>query len=285
MRRPALKAVLWFALAGLGALALLPMEALQARFGDWVLLAGVPAVAAIPFGLVFGLMAALSAFGEARLRRGGGVIARWSLDPAAWDDFRSFDAMRTAQHPSLQNDFTPQPAAGRAVEVLFGRKQVIVDGSYHPLRRWAVPELRSVGWLQPQGAPECLEFGLAYPRGRYGGVILMSLRIPVPLAARRDGVRVFEHFLARAPKHRVGLAYRRPWLVIGWGVALTVLSLLASAGGVVLAEVWRPREAGEEESVVPMLLQLGGIIAAIGAAVFTVIIVLATRPWRRREQA
>ena len=41
---------------------------------------------------------------------------------------------------------------------------------------------------------------LDYPRGRYGGTLRLTLRLPVPAHARSDGVRVFEHYNAIAPQ-------------------------------------------------------------------------------------
>jgi hypothetical protein len=263
MRRPLRKALLWFALALAGvALVVFVTQAFD-RLGEvGALIIGTLGGLCVPFGVVYGLTSLLSALGEARLRRGAGVIARWQVAPAEWEAFREFDARWARENDAHANDYTPRPAEGRAVEVLFGRNQVIVDGSYHPLRRWALPELRGIGWLLPPDAPECIEFDLAYPRGRYGGTIPMALRIPVPRPAREDGVRVFHHFKAKVPAVGGGLAFRRPWLVIGWGIG------------------WLMRSSGNE-SLTAMLLHIVGFISAGGAAFFTAIIVLAVRPWRR----
>jgi hypothetical protein len=272
MRRPLRRAVLWFALATAGAAGTLLAALLDAELGDWALLVGIPSLTAIPFGVVYGLMSLLSALGEARLRRGVGALARWSIDAPAWEAFRAFDARRGAEGPGLHNDYTPRPAEA-PVEVLFGRRQAIVDGSYHPLRRWAVPELVHLGWLQPEGAPECLEFGLLYPRGR-SGTVPMSLRVPVAPAARDDAVRVFHHFRAALPPPKVGLAFRRPRLVIGWGLGVTAACAIAGGVG------WLLAESGARHDAV-LVLTIFGIMGAIGAAVFTAIVVLVVRPWRK----
>jgi hypothetical protein len=276
MRRPGRKALLWFGLALGGVLLGIPAMTHHAALGDvWSLLLGVPAVIAIPVGIVFGIMATLSAVGESRLRRGIGRLARWEVPPAEWEAFRRFETVRSGAGPGLAGDDKPRPAEGRAVEVLFGPRQVIVDGSYHPLRRWAIPELGAVGWLAPAGAPEMLEFHLVYPRGRYGGTVRLALRIPVPRAAREEGVLVFHHFEAMTPKPRLGLAFRRPWLVIGWGLAIMALSLIAGGIG------WLLHHAGDSSDAVAILM-IAGIMAALGAAFFTAIIVVATQPWKRR---
>lgn len=275
MRRPLHKALLWFALALAGAAVVVFIMRHEASLGEvFTLILGTIGVTAIPFGVVFGIMALLSAIGEARLRRGIGVFARWQVSAVDWEAFRVFDARRATEAGAYHNDFTPRPAEGRAVEVLFGRNQVIVDGSYHPLRRWAVPELRGIGWLQPTDATECIEFDLSYPR-RSGGGVPMALRIPVPREAREDGVRVFHHFKAKVPVARVGIAFRRPWLVIGWGLGVS------SAAGLVAGLGWLMQLSGDS-SVAALLLLVVGLMSAGGAWLFTLIIVLVTRPWRKR---
>ncbi len=123
-----------------------------------------------------------------------------TLAAEEWDRFRAFDAIRAAQDLALRNDLHIRkltPPAG--VDVLVGRRQLIVDGSYHSLRRLGNPSLRHVYWLPAPADPECLEFALEYARGRAGGTLNLSLRLPVPAHARPDGVRVFEHYNAIAP--------------------------------------------------------------------------------------
>ncbi len=281
MRRPGRKALLWFALALCGGLAIIPVATNHAALGDaWSLALGVPAVTAIPVGIVFGIMATLSAIGQARLRRGIGLLARWQVPPAEWEAFRRFETVRRGAGPGLAGDYKPRPARGRPVEVLFGQRQVIVDGSYHPLRRWSVPELGAVGWLAPPdapaGTPEMLEFHLIYPRGRYGGTVRLAVRVPVPRAVRAEGVRVYHHFEAITPKPRVGLAFRRPWLVIGWGLAITALSLVAGGIG------WLLHQAGDTSDAVAVLT-ITGIMFAIGGAFFTAIVALVALPGRPRR--
>jgi hypothetical protein len=255
-----------------GAAGTLLAALLDAELGDWALLVGIPSLTAIPFGIVYGLMSLLSALGQARLRRGIGALARWTLAPAEWEAFRAFDARRATEGQGLQNDYTPRPAEA-PVEVLFGRRQAIVDGSYHPLRRWAVPELAWIGWQQPPGAPECLEFGLTYPAGR-SGTAPMTLRIPVAPAARDDAIRVFHHFRAALQPPKVGLAFRRPGLVIGWGLGITLACAAAGGAG------WLMAESGDTGEAV-LVLSIVGLMGAIGGAVFTAIIVLVVRPWRK----
>jgi hypothetical protein len=274
MRRPDIRAFLWFLAAACGGGGALVATQYFDELGDaWALVIGIPSVGLILFGVVYGIMAALAAFGEWRLRRGVGVIARWSVTPEDWEAFRAYDKRRGEEQRGLSNDFTPNPAEGRSVEVVFGPRQAIVDGSYHPVSRWAIPQLMWVGWQQPADAPECLEFGVLYVSRTTS--VPMTLRIPVPRAARDDGVRIFHHFKARAPVFREGIAFRRPKLVIGWGIALTLA--FAAVGGL----GWLLYERGDRSELTVIIL-IAGLMAALGAAFVTVIVALAV--WLRKRR-
>jgi hypothetical protein len=274
MHSPLRKAAWWLLGALVGAALLAAGIALFADEEDYGPLAlGVIGLGLLPICLFMALTAALSGLGAWRLARGIGMIAQWRIEPAAWEAFRAFAARRAAEPGALPNDVALHAAQG-AVEVRFGRRQVMVGDAYHPLRRYGLPELRGLGWLQPPDAPECIEFTLVYPRGRYGGTVSMGLRVPVAPAARADAVRVFEHFRAVVPQPRIGLATRRPGLVIGWGLGFTALAGLVALVG------WVLHERGDQ-SLEVMLAMLGGMIFAIGGALFTAIIVLAVQPWKR----
>jgi hypothetical protein len=277
MRYPRRKLGLWLALGLVGGVGVLA----GVHTFDW--LGELPSIAigsigatAVMFGLVGALMAVFAAIGHARLMSGRGVIARWHVTPEEWDRFRAYDATRSAQHPALLNEMRIRESTPKeGVEVIVGRTQVIVDGSYHTLRFFALPELRGVGWLNAPFDPECLEFSLLYPAGRYGGAKRFSLRVPVARSAREEGVRVYHHFHAALPKFRPGLAYRRPGLVIGGGIGLTLASLAVSGIG------WLLKKRGMTGDL-PELLMVVGLIVAIFSPLVTVLVVLITQPWKKK---
>lgn len=276
MRAPIRKAGLWLALALAGVGGVVIATAAGTRTGEAAsLVIGVAGLTAAAFGAVFGAMALLAAIGHARLCRGIGVIARWRVGPQDWERFRAFDAERQAACPHIINDFRAKeeiPETG--VEVIAGRRQIMLDGSYHLLRRFGVPELRSIGWLAGPGQLEVIEFGLLYPRGRSGGTIPAALRVPVVPEARNDAVRVFEHYRALIPAPREGLAFRRPGLVIGSGVALAAVSAGAALTGSLL-------DSAGTQGIAPALMTVIGILAAGGASIFTLVIALAVAGRRR----
>jgi hypothetical protein len=226
---------------------------------------GLTVAAIAGFYLVVPLLVAI---GHARLVSGIGVIARWHVTAAEWDRFRAFDAIRARQGHTLVNDlWIRRRTPARGVEVIVGRRQLIVDGSYHALRPRGLPELRAVFWLSAVADPDCLEFAVVYPAGRHGGTRQLSLRVPVPVSARETGMRVFEHFRSIIPERRPGIAYRRPGLVIGWCIAL---ALVAAAAGLL---GWTMYHRGDR-SELPIILAITGLMTATGALILAAIIAL-----------
>lgn len=277
MRNPRRKIGYWLALGLAGGGAVLAAVFNTDLIGDIAsgIIFGIGGGAA-SFGLVGVLMAVPASIGYARLMSGRGVIERWHVTPQEWDRFRAVDASRAAQHHTLTNDLLIRDDTPRqGVDVIVGRTQIIVDGSYHTLRPLGLPELRGVGWLNAPVDPECLEFSLLYPGGRYGGARRTTLRVPVARAARDCGVRVYHHFHARIPEYKPGLAYRRPRLVIGGGIALFLACLAVSGIGWLL----RARGVGGE---LPSLLMPLGLVVAIFPLLVTVIVTLIVQPWKQK---
>ncbi len=219
------------------------------------------------FSSFFLLWFALTAVGRVRLLGGKTAIARWHVSAADWERFRAFDATRSAQDETLLNELPIReitPAEG--VDVIVGRRQIIVDGSYHALS--GLPSVSAVDWLPAPADPECLEFALLYPRGRYGGTRRMSLRVPVPAASREDGIRVYWHYHVPVVKPGQGLVFRRPRLVFGWCIAFAFIA--ASIGGGASFLIAR----GHQSDIV-MFLMILGFASAMGAVlVFLVTLVV-----------
>lgn len=274
MRDPARKA-LYCLIAVLAGAALIGFGAFRhQRIGeDWASIVPIfLGLAFAPIGFVFLIQALLAARGQARLLAGHGLIARWHVTPGEWEQFRKLDSRRAADHPALVNDLwirKASPVGG--VEVIAGETSLLVDRSYHVLRPGGLPELRSVGWLD--GPPFCLEFGLLYPRGRYGGTLPLTLRIPVPPGALGLARRVVDHFEPRL-RRKPGLALRNPRRTYRVCAILLIAAILLAAAGDALARA-RPDGA---DPLVPLLLLIGG--AGLGA--FALLLALATYLLTRR---
>ncbi len=227
-----------------------------------------------PIGFVILIQALFLARGQARLKAGHKVIARWHVHPAEWERFRALDARRAAEHPSLVNDLWIRKATPTdGVEVIVGETSLLVDRSYHVLRPGGLPELRSVGWLD--GPPACLEFGLLYPRGRYGGTLPLTLRVPVPAGAHDLARPVVDHFEPKV-RRKPGLALRNPRTTYWVCAFLFVAAIAMAAVGYALALALARTDGADP--LVPILLLIGGL----GLGIFAAILALATFLLTRR---
>ena len=160
MRNPLLKTAICLGLTfvgdGMVLLAASRYEQLGEAIGTILGILGMTLAVLSFFIAIWSLMAAI---GYARLLAGKGVMAHWHVSAEQWDRFPAFDVIRAAHDLSLCNDLrirklTPPPG----VDVVVGRRQLIVDGSYHSLRGRGNPSLRRVYWLPAPADPECLEF-------------------------------------------------------------------------------------------------------------------------------
>jgi hypothetical protein len=274
MRNPARKALYCLA-ALLAGSALIWFGALRhERIGeDW---ASIVALALgftfAPFGLVFLIQALFAMRGQALLLAGHRVIARWHVYPPEWAQFRKLDGSRAGDHASLVNDLWIRRATPTdGVEVIVGETSLLVDRSYHVLRPGGLPALRDVGWLE--GPPTCLEFGLLYPRDRYGGTLRTTLRVPVPPAARADARRVFAYFEPRL-RRQPALALRNPRRTYRICAVLFAAALIAGAAGYALASAL-PDGA---DPLLALTLLIGGAICAAFAIILSFFTFLLTRP-------
>jgi hypothetical protein len=274
MRDPARKALYWL-IALLAGIALIRFGALrQERIGEHMT-ALVPLALGFtlaPFGFVFLIQSLLATRGRARLLAGHRAIARWHVYPADWERFRELDARRAGEHHSLVNDLRIRKVTPRdGVEVIVGETSLLVDHSYHVLRPGGLPALSEVRWLD--GPPACLEFALVYPRGRYGGSLPLTLRVPVPASALGAAQLVFDHFEPRL-RRRPALALRNPPRTYRVCAVMIAAATLCAPAGYLMA---RALPAGANP-LVPLSLLIGGAILAVFAAILALATFLLT--WR-----
>jgi hypothetical protein len=267
MRNPGRKALTCFLLVAASAgLIGFGVERERSLGEHWTALGPILAgLALLPFPLYILIEALFAVRGRARLLAGLGVIARWRVHPADWEGFRTLDSRRAAEDLSLGNALRVRKAAPAApVEVIVGAKSVLVDGSYHPLNPRGLPELHGVRWVE--GPPTCLEFELRYPRGRYGGPVTTTVRIPVSPGARSEAVGVLDHFerlTRRSP------APSPPQPVRTSRVYAIVVACAAAVGGIGYALILNLPEGGGR-----LVLQ-GLAIAVLVLAAFASIVALA----------
>ena len=66
-----------------------------------------------------------------------------------WDKFRGFDTVRQNSdlHRLINDLWIRRRTPPQGVDVVVGEKSLLVDHSYHVLRRGGLPELRGIGWV------------------------------------------------------------------------------------------------------------------------------------------
>ncbi len=218
------------------------------------------------------LWALFSAIGYARLKSGKGLVTRWHVSAADWDRFRAFDKIRAAEDPSwLRNDIhirTQTPPRG--VDVIVGRGDIIVDGSYHSIAGLD-RHGREINWLNAPVDPECIEFPKSFHTR--SGSVDTTLRVPVPASARAEGVRVFEHYQPKenpilnptpAGLRRDGIIV----LVLSLFVVVVIGALLALTLGAPFPAFLMPDSMRIEKSPDNETVSVAGIIVALGFVMF-----------------
>ena len=265
MRNPPRKAVLFAALALSGAaVAWLGVQWYGVLDQEWV--SDVMFTVGFTTTLIMLVLLIQALFhvrGMAKLKAGFGRVAQWHVSAVEWEKFRAADAGRVAADPTfLGNDLWIRKATPpEGVDVIVGEKSLIVDNSYHILRMNGLPELRSISWLDNSATagrpPDCLEFLLAYPRGRYGGIKYTTLRVPVPQAEWVQGRLAYDQFAPELERRRARgpIALRNPRRTLQVCGAILAISLATTAWGWVEAERvgWNMYN-----SLTPLFLLLGG---------------------------
>lgn len=246
MRNPSRKAAIFAGLVAIGgALAWLGVHDHVPASGDWVPGAMVVGGSLLAFACTLWLAQALLHIrGMAKLKAGIGRVAQWHIGALDWDKYRAADAARVASDPQfLVNDlWLRERTPPEGVEVIVGEKSLIVDESYHVLRMNGLPELRAIGWLNnaatPGRPPDCIEFLLAYPRGRYGGIQHTCLRVPVPAAALEQGRKAYDQFAPALERRRAkgAIALRNPRRTLQVCGVIFAAGLAAAAWGWLRAE-------------------------------------------------
>lgn len=167
------------------------------------------------FLFLYGLMAIIFGGGTALFRhfdvrakkalaRGEDVIARWRVEPDAWNDFIALDRHWNEGHDFVPNELSqPLSVSVEGVEVIVGRSAIQIDQSVHRLTGGA-PEVTSADLHDLR--PGVIELQLYYPGGGQGasGVprppTRTELRFPVGKGAWREAAMVVAHYRGDTPR-------------------------------------------------------------------------------------
>ncbi|WP_424461746.1 hypothetical protein [Ottowia sp.] len=255
MRNPVRTALAALLFCGLGAL--LVWAATGSEETGAMRALGVLGALLLLFCSIPAIQALSSWFGMARLMRGENVVARWQVNPQDWKRFLAFDKARGARNWQrltnvMSRSWRPNcPPQG--IEVIVGRKSVLIDGSYCTVR-----SIFLVQWIGTESAElDCLEFHL--PRSSFRGPVWHpKLRIPVPGQAKAQATLAYQWHSTRVVPEGVAFGPRAR--------AYKVALMLGLAGGVlaVIGAWWasmasQPVDVDDFGSMVPwLLIAIGG---------------------------
>ena len=272
MRNPGRKIWLFLALmlSGVGLCALAIQQVDRSPINLRVAVVGAIGLTLALIGLTQMMFALLHTRGRAKLLAGENVLTRWAVTPDEWEKFRVFDRIRAATPGTFGNDlsYDDEPPS-QSVEIIVGRKSALIGDSYHVIRRGGIPITYALYWLPAPADPECLEFHIFYLRHRALSV-RKTLRFPVPLRFRAEGIKVFEHFAPLMPRGP-GIAVRRPALTIGVALAVAAVSASLFAWGAArIAD-------GARQELAPLMSAIFGGMFGIAALLIALITALLAR--------
>lgn len=266
-----------------GTLTVLGIAAIVAGVIDMQRTGAETALSAISIGVglvvaILGLFLTLNFVWAVRLvgamGRGEGVIARWTVTPEEFADFRRAEAAHKAA--GRRNDYKPPrttPSAG--VEIVFSASAVLIGDTFVGLARDGLA--RFTGARVVAGNPPCLAFATAMTVGRTGAAgarfetVVGELRVPIARTAQGAARTVLEHFAAVAARRKI--VNPRFWplrIRIGLGAAL--------AAGAICAAGFALNALKFDLGIAPLIMAVAGAVTAIGG------LVLAFVAWRIHAQ-
>lgn len=269
VRRPGLSVLISLAMAAGGALSVLwgatRMNALGHETNATAL--------AIGLGLFVGLIGLLFLFNflwamrlAAALRRGEGIIARWTVAPATFELFR--DRERALRAGGDDNDYRlPRKTPPAGLDILFSRDSVLIGDTYFGLSSAGLSRFRGVRMLP--GSPDCLAFETVMTGVSNLSTVRVyhvpgTLRIPIAHDAGAAAAKVLAHYqdvIGRRTIVKPDFWRRR----VRWGLVAALIAGLVSAAGFAL-------EAGDAElGEVPLVMAVAGAVSAVGGLVLALL--------------
>ncbi len=196
----------------------------------------------------------------AALQRGEGVIARWTVAPATFDQFRTFD--RTLKGTAEDNDYwTPKVTPPAGIDVLFTADSVMVGDTFFGLASSGL--IRFNGVRLRQSTPPCLEFGTIMTQlaGQPTSVRAYDwqgvLRIPIADDAYDVAAKVLRHYEDVVARRIIV----RPTF---WRTRIKIGLIAAAVFGAIGALGYGLSHMNEELAQAPMIMMIVGTI--FGAA-------------------
>lgn len=189
------------------------------------------------------------------LQRGEGVIARWTVTPTTFEQFRALD--RTLKGTPEDNDYwAPKVTPPAGIDIAFTAESVLIGDTFFGLAISGLIRFSSVRLRQ--STPRCLEFAtvmtqvVGQPSVRvynWGGV----LRVPIADDAHDMAAKVLRHYedvVARRTVVRPGF----------WRTRIKIGLIAAAVSAAIAVLGYALSGMNEELASAPMVLMIAGTI-------------------------
>lgn len=215
----------------------------------------------------------------ARIRRGEGQIARWSVSAAYLAAFATSNKARNAIGAEQVNDWSPPRESASGIEVTFVPDGVLVGDTYFSLVTVG-PYSFSHVWMLTDSAPAVAFRTRLVLANRFGArTTIGELRIPAPASASADAANVVAHFQQVSAGTVIANPdfYRRRMRI---GLIGAPIFLAIAALGFVLG----PNDMSSGDISIPSLMIIIGLVAGIAMLVLALAAWLLDGAQRRKRQ-
>ncbi len=161
-------------------------------------------LSAIIFGGGIALFRHFDLRAKEALARGEDVIARWRIEPAAWQQFIALNQQWGVAGDFYPNELSlPDAVPEEGVEVIVGKGAIQVGESIHRISG-GMPEV--TGAFLHESQPAVIELHLYYPGGGHGAsgvpraATRNALRFPVARGYWEEASTVVSHYRGDAPR-------------------------------------------------------------------------------------
>jgi len=194
------------------------------------------------------------------MQRGEGVIARWTVSAAEFDQFRAAD--RELDNTDADNDYVvPRQTPSGGVEVIFSADGVLVGGTFFGL---ATTGLGRFAGVRRRETPASIEFGTIFTTSVAGPAELGNeygvLRVPTARDAQEQAAKVLVHYEdVMARRTIVKPNFWRTRIKIGL-IGAAVFAVVALIG-------FGLNGVSDELNIVALVMAIVGTIFALGGLV------------------
>jgi len=199
-----------------------------------------------------------------RMKRGDGVIARWTVPLHTLEEFREDDS--SPKKMRRKNDYRlPRKLPQEGLEVIFSADAVMIGDTFFGLAKSGIARFTDVSTVP--GNPLSIAFRMAFTNVRgtsYGAASVHTsrseLRVPVARTANDEASKVLAHYTA-VQQGRIQVKPKFWTLRIKIGLWAAAIGVVAAVAGFALNAM--KVKAGD----VPLILAVSGVMGALGGVV------------------